>query len=72
MAIKVYILKKSIMKSSVDEYLEMKAEIKEKKKLEKQTNPEKTLEEKQKKDLRAVFVSTSDTALQALEIAGIS
>ena len=72
MAIKVYILKKSIMKSSVDEYLEMKAEIKEKKRLEKQTNPEKTLEEKQKKDLRAVFVSTSDTALQALEIAGIS
>ena len=48
MAIKVYILKKSIMKSSVDEYLEMKAEIKEKKRLEKQTNPEKTLEEKQK------------------------
>ena len=72
MAIKVYILKKSIMKSSVDEYLEMKAEIKEKKRLEKQTNPEKTLEEKQKKDLRAVFVSTSDTALQALEIEGIS
>ena len=48
MAIKVYILKKSIMKSSVDEYLEMKAEIKEKKRLEKQTNPEKTLEEKQR------------------------
>ena len=28
MAIKVYILKKSIMKSSMDEYLEMKAELK--------------------------------------------
>ena len=28
------------------------------------------MEQKQKKDLRAVFVSTSDTALQALEIAG--
>ena len=48
-AIRVYILKKSIMKSSVDEYLELKAEIKEKKRLEKQMNPEKTLEEKQKK-----------------------
>ena len=36
MAIKVYILKKAIMKSSVDEYLELKAEAKEKKKLEKQ------------------------------------
>ena len=72
MAIKVYILKKSIMKSSVDEYLELKAEIKERNKLEKQMNPERTLEEKQKKDLRAVFVSTSDTALQAMEIAGIS
>ena len=36
MAIKVYILKKSIMKSSIDEYLEMKAELKERKKLEKQ------------------------------------
>lgn len=72
MAIKVYVLKKSIMKSSVDEYLELKAEIKERNKLEKQMNPERTLEEKQKKDLRAVFVSTSDTALQAMEIAGIS
>lgn len=72
MAIKVYVLKKSIMKSSVDEYLEIKAEIKERNKLEKQMNPERTLEEKQKKDLRAVFVSTSDTALQAMEIAGIS
>ena len=68
----VYILRKSIMKSSVDEYLDLKAEIKEKKRLEKQLNPEKILEEKQKKELRAVFVSTSDTALQALEIAGIS
>ena len=78
MAIKVYILKKSIMKSSMDEYLEMKAELKERKKLEKQMNPEKQLdpesmmEQKQKKELRAVFVSESDTALQALEIAGIS
>ena len=68
----VYILRKSIMKSSVDEYLDLNAEIKEKKRLEKQLNPEKILEEKQKKELRAVFVSTSDTALQALEIAGIS
>lgn len=68
MAIKVYVLKKSIMKSSVDEYLEIKAEIKERNKLEKQMNPERTLEEKQKKDLRAVFVSTSDTALQAMEL----
>ena len=63
MAIKVYILKKSIMKSSMDEYLEMKAELKERKKLEKQMNPEKQLdpesmmEQKQKKELRAVFVS---------------
>ena len=72
MAIKVYILKKSIMKSSIDEYLEMKAELKERKKLEKQMNPESTMEQKQKKELRAVFVSESDTALQALEIAGIS
>ena len=78
MAIKVYILKKSIMKSSMDEYLEMKAELKERKKLEKQMNPEKQMdpesmmEQKQKKELRAVFVSESDTALQALEIAGIS
>ena len=72
MAIKVYILKKSIMKSSMDEYLEMKAELKERKKLEKQMNPESTMEQKQKKELRAVFVSESDTALQALEIAGIS
>mgnify|MGYP004523685957 CR=1 FL=1 len=72
MAMQVYILRKSIMKSSVDEYLDLKAEIKEKKRLEKQLNPEKILEEKQKKELRAVFVSTSDTALQALEIAGIS
>ena len=31
-----------------------------------------SLEQKQKKELRAVFVSESDTALQALEIAGIS
>lgn len=77
MAIKVFILKKSIMKSSVDEYLKLKAEIKEKQKLEKQRiqkqmDQEQTLKQKQKKDLRAVFVSTSDTALQALEIAGIS
>ena len=72
MAIKVYILKKAIMKSSVDEYLALKAEAKEKKKLEKQMNPENLMEQKQKKDLRAVFVSTSDTALQALEIAGVS
>ena len=72
MAIKVYILKKSIMKLSIDEYLEMKAELKERKKLEKQMNPESTMEQKQKKELRAVFVSESDTALQALEIAGIS
>ena len=72
MAIKVYILKKAIMKSSVDEYLALKAEAKEKKKLEKQMNPENAIEQKQKKDLRAVFVSTSDTALQALEIAGVS
>ena len=72
MAIKVYILKKAIMKSSVDEYLALKAEAKEKKKLEKQMNPENPIEQKQKKDLRAVFVSTSDTALQALEIAGVS
>ena len=35
MAIKVYILKKAIMKSSVDEYLALKAEAKEKKKLKK-------------------------------------
>ena len=35
-------------------------------------NPENAIEQKQKKDLRAVFVSTSDTALQALEIAGVS
>ena len=34
MAIKVYILKKAIMKSSVDEYLALKAEAKEKKKLD--------------------------------------
>ena len=60
------------MKSSVDEYLALKAEAKEKKKLEKQMNPENPIEQKQKKDLRAVFVSTSDTALQALEIAGVS
>ena len=72
MAIKVYILKKAIMKSSVDEYLALKAEAKEKQKLEKQMNPENAIEQKQKKDLRAVFVSTSDTALQALEIAGVS
>ena len=72
MAIKVYILKKSIVKSSVDEYLQFKAEIREKKRLAKQMNPEETLEQKQKTDLRSVFVSTSDTALQALEIAGIS
>ena len=72
MAIKVYILKKAIMKSSVDEYLALKAEAKEKKKQEKQMNPENPIEQKQKKDLRAVFVSTSDTALQALEIAGVS
>ena len=72
MAIKVYILKKSIVKSSVDEYLQFKAEIRETKRLAKQMNPEETLEQKQKTDLRTVFVSTSDTALQALEIAGIS
>ena len=46
MAIKVYILKKAIMKSSVDEYLALKAEAKEKKKLEKQMNPENAIEQK--------------------------
>ncbi|MGN0355482.1 MAG: CorA family divalent cation transporter [Muricoprocola sp.] len=72
MAIKVYILKKSIVKSSVDEYLQFKAELREKKRMAKQMNPEESLEQKQKKDLRTVFISTSDTALQALEIAGIT
>ena len=48
MAIKVYILKKAIMKSSVDEYLALKAEAKEKKKLEKQMNPENAIEQNQK------------------------
>ena len=60
MAIKVYVLKKSIMKSSVDEYLELKAEIKERNKLEKQMNPERTLEEKQKKDLHFRYCITGD------------
>ena len=72
--LKVYILKKSIMKSSVDEYLEMKAEIKKRRKGWKSRRTRKRhWKKKQKKDLRAVFCfSTSDTALQALEIAGIS
>lgn len=72
MAIKVYILKKSIVKSSVDEYLQFKAELREKKRLAKQLNPEEMMEQNQRKELRTVFISTSDTALQAMEIAGIS
>ena len=52
MAIKVYILKKSIMKSSMDEYLEMKAELKERKKLEKQMNPEKQMDPESRKIVR--------------------
>ena len=47
MAIKVYILKKSIMKSSMDEYLEMKAELKERKKLEKQSRQKLIMKKRQ-------------------------
>ncbi|MDO4521926.1 MAG: CorA family divalent cation transporter [Eubacteriales bacterium] len=77
MAISVYILKNSIVKSSVKEYLQMKEEVKIKKKLARQQAREEAtpinIEElKMKKDLRTVFVSDSDTAEQALSLAGIS
>ena len=52
MAIKVYILKKSIMKSSMDEYLEMKAELKERKKLETQMNPDRQVNPESRKIVR--------------------
>ncbi|MDO4649003.1 MAG: CorA family divalent cation transporter [Eubacteriales bacterium] len=77
MSIGVYILKTSIVKSSVDEYLQMKENIKEKKRLQRQQarqegTPLNIEELKRKKDIRTVFVSGSDTAEEALMLAGIS
>ena len=73
MPISVYILKNNIVKSSVDEYLKYKAQQKEKKRLAAQadTSPAPTTQ-KFKKDRRTVFISTSDTAAEALSLAGIS
>lgn len=83
MSISVYILKNSIERSTIEEYQRLKAELKEKKraarlemKAIKEMNGETDLsiatEQKNKKELRTVFVSTMDTAEQALELAGIS
>lgn len=89
MAINVYILKNSIVKSSVKEYQKMKAELKEQKRMVRQQTKQKQqgktekLQEKQesefttesvkmKKDLRTVFVADSESADQALALAGIS
>lgn len=73
MAIKVYILKNTIVTSSVDEYLEYKAALKEKKLLAaKEAATQAPAEPKQKNDRRTVFVSTVDTAVEALSLAGIS
>lgn len=77
MAISVYTLKNSIVQSSVEEYTAYREELKEQKRLMKQEPvpgqmpPQKNIS-KQKKDNRTVFVSTVDTAAEALRLAGIS
>lgn len=71
MSINVYILKNSIVKSSLDEYSELKSEIKARKKQMMQAGTLEPDTEQKKKELRTVFVATSDCATQALAIAGI-
>ena len=72
MAIKVYILKNSVIPSSVDEYLEYKAQQKEKKRQMIQNDIPVPMEQKMKKDRRTVFLSDAETAAEALDLAGIS
>ena len=72
MAIQVYNLKNSIVPSSVDEYLEYKAQQKEKKRQAALSETPVTELQKLKKDRRTVFLSTSDTASEAMSLAGIS
>lgn len=73
MAISVFILKNSIVRSSVEEYLEYKADLRERKILLKQSAGQNNMiPPKLKKENRTVFVSTSDTAAEALNLAGIS
>lgn len=86
MAITVYTLKSAIVPSSVDDYLAYKAKLKEKKQQAKQEykklareNQEQAQQyilkmqaiQKQKKDRRTVFISSSDTAEEAMDLAGI-
>lgn len=71
MAIDVYILKNSIVNSSVQEYKELKAEIKNLKQAVKEKDAANSLELKQKKELRTVFVSTSEDAEKTLSLADI-
>lgn len=73
MPINVYILKNTIVKSSVEEYKKMKSDLREKTRLTK--SMEMITEEiypKSRRQIRTVFVSTSDTAEEALSLAGIS
>lgn len=74
MAISTYILKNGIVKSSIEEYLGLKEELKRmKKSADASASAEGgPVEIKLKKEIRTVFVSTMDTAGQALAIAGIS
>lgn len=77
MAISVFTLKNSIVQSSVEEYVAYRDELKEQKRLLKQgTDPEQALSQKQsvkqKKENRTVFVTSIDTAAEALRLAGIS
>lgn len=73
MSIAVYSLKNSIVQSSVQEYIDYKAELREQKMLAKTTPLQAgTPRVKPKKDRKMVFVSTVDTAKEALELAGIS
>lgn len=71
MAIKVYLLKNSIVNSSLEEYEALRAEWKEKKKLAKLENAEGTgPKQKLKNELRTVFLTTTDTAPEAFSQAG--
>lgn len=74
MAIQVYILEKLIKKSSVEAYLELKAEQREKKKFSRQEQKEGqgNISQKKNREVRTVFLASEEDAEQALNLAEIS
>lgn len=71
MGITVYTLKNSIVKSSVNDYIEYKKNLKITA-VNQLPAPSEELVKSQKKEQRTVFVTTSDTADQAISLAKIS